>query len=73
MIKEKMYRYLGRNGTITSVIKLENIEPIPMIRLKAEQGKILTNGIDKTIAITVFEDEVNDWTEIEDETDKINL
>ena len=44
MISKKMYRYLGRNGTITSHIQLENISPIPMISLQAEQGKILTDG-----------------------------
>ena len=67
MVQEKMYRYLGRNGTITTPIKLENINPIPMIYLKANQGKILTNGISKTYAIVVFEDEVKDWIEIDDE------
>jgi hypothetical protein len=35
MVKEKMYRYLGRNGTITSPIKIENIDPILMVKLKA--------------------------------------
>ena len=43
MITQKMYRYLGRNGTITSRILLENISPIEMISLQASQGKqILT-------------------------------
>ena len=35
MITQKMYRYLGRNGTITSRILLENISPIEMISLQA--------------------------------------
>lgn len=66
MIKEKLYRYLGRNGTITSPVKLENIEPIPMIRLKATPGKILTDGVNKTYAVTIFEDDLSNWTEIDD-------
>ena len=44
MIKSKMYRYLGRNGIITSPILLENMEPIPMLNLRASKGKILTDG-----------------------------
>lgn len=66
MIIEKMYRYLGRNGNITSPILLENITPISMKRLIASQGKILTNGVKKVYSITIFEDEVENWTEIDD-------
>lgn len=66
MITEKMYRYLGRNGTITSKILLEKIEPIPMFKLEAARGKVLTNGVIHTYSITVFEDELNDWKEIEE-------
>ena len=38
--KKKLYRYLGRNGTITSPILLENIEPIPMYELIPAAGKL---------------------------------
>lgn len=70
MITEKMYRYLGRNGSITTPIKLENIAPISMVSLKSESGKILTNGVRKSYAVIVFEDEVDDWYEIEDNGQK---
>jgi hypothetical protein len=66
MITEKMYRYLGRNGNITTHVKLETIDPIPMINLKASTGKILTDGIKKVYSVIVFEDEINNWTEIDD-------
>lgn len=66
MITEKMYRYLGRNGSITSAILLENIAPIPMVKLRASYGKILTNGTKKAYAVTVFEDEASDWKEIDE-------
>jgi hypothetical protein len=33
MLTKKMYRYLGRNGFITSAVLLEDIPPIPMIEL----------------------------------------
>lgn len=70
MISQKMYRYLGRNGTITTAIKLEDIAPIPMIQLKAETGKILTNGVKTAYSVVVFEDELNDWHEIDDNGQK---
>lgn len=66
MITEKMYRYLGRNGNITTHIKLESIDPILMINLKASTGKILTDGVKKVYSVIVFEDEIDNWTEIDD-------
>ena len=70
MITEKMYRYLGRNGTITSNILLEKINPISMIRLSAKQGKILTDGNKKLYSVIVFEDEIENWKEIDDNGQK---
>ena len=66
MITQKMYRYLGRNGTITSRILLENISPIEMISLQASQGKILTNGEEQIKIKTLFLDELEEWYEIDD-------
>ena len=66
MIKETMYKYIGRNGSITSSVKLINVDPIPMIYLKASKGKILTNGQQKVYSILVFADEADDWYEIEE-------
>jgi hypothetical protein len=61
-----MYRYLGRNGIITSPILLENIAPIPLYELRAAAGKVLTDGTQFVKVKTVFEDELNNWTEIDD-------
>lgn len=66
MTTKNIYRYLGRNGIITSEIKLEKIDPILMFNLTAEKGKILTNGVEKTYSITLFEDEIKNWYEIDD-------
>lgn len=66
MITEKMYRYLGRNGAITSHIKLDNIDPIPMVSLKAAKGKVLTDGTKKVYSIIVFEEEKDNWVEIDE-------
>lgn len=66
MTTKNIYRYLGRNGIITSEIKLEKIDPILMFNLTAGKGKILTNGVEKTYSITLFEDEIKNWYEIDD-------
>lgn len=62
-----MYRYIGRNGIITSKVFLDGIKYIPMITLEADKDKILTNGNVKTKWITIELDEVNNWKEIADE------
>lgn len=64
-----MYRYIGRNGIITSKILLDDIKNIPMITLEADKGKVLTNGNVKTKWITVELDEIDNWREIADEND----
>lgn len=61
-----MYRYLGRNGIITSPVKLEQIAPIQMYSLQASQGKMLTNGEKILPTVLVFEEEIDLWYEIDD-------
>ena len=70
MKTRKMYRYLGRNGILTTLILLDGINHIPMYELKADPGYILTNGKEFKHVITVFEDEVANWHEVADNTDK---
>lgn len=65
MTKEKIYTYLGVNGTITSPVYLEGIYSVKKIRLIADEGKILSNGDKRISSITVQEDEVSNWTEID--------
>lgn len=66
MTKTKIYRYLGRNGTITTKILLENAQPIEMYRLIADKNKILTNGEITTYNIDIFAEDINKWKEIDD-------
>lgn len=66
MNSKKLYRYLGRNGIITSPILLENIEPIIMYELRSSEGKVLTDGSSIVKMKLVFEDELKDWYEIDD-------
>lgn len=61
-----MYRYIGRNGIITSKVFLDDIKYTPMMTLEADNGKVLTNGNIKTKWITVELDEIDNWKEIVD-------
>lgn len=66
MKRTKLYRYLGRNGIITTPILLENVEPIILYELIADVGKILTDGVNKSKRKFVFEDELDNWFEVDD-------
>lgn len=66
MIKNIEYTYLGTNGTLTTPIHLEGIYAIKKCCLIADKNKMLTNGKDKVKVITVLEDEVPFWYEIDE-------
>lgn len=66
MIKKDLYRYLGRNGIITSLVLLEGIDKIPMYRLMANEGKLLTDGEQQVKAIDIFAEDLGKWTEIDE-------
>ena len=70
MTTNKLYRYFGRNGILTTKILLDGINHIPMVMLKADEGKILTNGNQMCYSIIIEEQEISDWREIADNTDK---
>lgn len=66
MITQKLYRYMGTNGILDSLILLPGISYIPRYRLIAEEGKVLINTISnyRTSAIDIAEDEIENWREI---------
>lgn len=64
MTKTILYKYLGTNGVIESPIHLEDIYYVRINVLIADQGKILTNGIEKKKQVRCSDDEVNQWYEI---------
>ena len=66
MIAKKMYRYLGRNGILTTRILIDGVDHIPMVELTADKGKILSNGYTTTYSIVVSENDVQSWREIAD-------
>ena len=74
MKKVPLYKNKGVNGELITTINL-GIEHEPMIRLVADAGSYLTDGVIKTGAIDITEDEINLWTEkvYEDGEDTINV
>lgn len=65
MKKLNRYRYLGKNGIITTSVLLEGNEPIYMYRLIADDNKILTNGTRYTSQVEIFAEELEAWTEVD--------
>lgn len=71
MKKRKLYRYIGRNGEITSPVLLEDIKHIALMELQPEDGYVLTNGvITRKYSIVIHIDEVDEWSEIKADTIK---
>jgi hypothetical protein len=65
MTKEKVYKYVGCNGTITSEVLLPGISNLPYVRLIADSGCMLQRGNIKHKIVLVPEHEVELWTEVE--------
>lgn len=61
----EVYIYQGNNGTITSPVKIPEIESTKKIRLGADPKKILTNGNEKTRMKEVYEEEISLWYEVD--------
>lgn len=71
MKQRKMYRYIGKNGVITSPILLEDIKHIALLELIPEDGYVLTNGnIIRTHSALVPVEEVAEWKEVKSDTVK---
>lgn len=66
MTKTVMYSYLGTNGTICSPVHLEDIYYTRKIRIVADVNKLITkDGINLFRQITVPEDSVDEWYEVD--------
>lgn len=71
MKRIKLYRYVGRNGIITSPVLLDDIKYIALMELQPENGYVLVNG--KTVkynSAIVPVDEVDEWKEVKADTIK---
>ncbi len=65
MKKVKLYRYIGKNGIITTPILLEGTKVYEMFTLIASEGKVLTDGEKVRDTVTIFADELDQWSEID--------
>ena len=66
MKKIKLYRYVGRNGFITTPILLDDIKHYVYYKIIPEYGKLITNG-EKSLSYTIIpEEELDQWYEIDD-------
>lgn len=63
MNRTLLYRYMGTNGVLTTPIHLEDIYYVRLVRLVADEGKILTNGTRQMQVITIPENEESQWNE----------
>lgn len=65
MKTQKLYRYMGYNGVITSPVLLPDISHIELYELRADGGKYLTNGQRKVYSVIVDENSISEWIEVE--------
>lgn len=65
MTKQKQYRYIGVNGILTTEILLEGIKHTVFYKLVADEGKFLTNGIAMMKSVSVAENSLDAWKEID--------
>lgn len=70
MTKQVLYKYLGTNGVIESPVHLEDIYYVRINVLTAAAGKILTDGETFKKTVRCSDEELNNWTEIEDKGQK---
>lgn len=66
MKKTLLHKYIGYNGILVSKIHLETSNKIDVMELKADNGKILTNGEKKVYCVTIIPEEIEQWIEIDD-------
>lgn len=64
MKKTKLYRYLGKNGVITTPVEILNAEHILMYHLAASKGKMLTDGEQYAEMVDIFAEDLDKWKEI---------
>ena len=65
MKKIKKYKYIGRNGIVTTSVIIDGATKIDMLYLIADEGKVLTNGEVKCHSIIIYAEDLDKWTEIQ--------
>lgn len=67
MTQKKKFKYVGLNGTIFSPVLIPKADKIEFVELKADDGKILSNGSVQRKIVLILPEEVSKWSEIADE------
>ncbi len=67
MIRTKVYRYLGENGSIQSTVLIPGVYSVTMVDLSADDEKLLTkDGNYFCKHIVVPEKDAANWYEVKD-------
>ena len=66
MIQRKKYKYQGLNGNIISTVLLSGIAKIELLELIAEDGMILTDGINHVPSVLIPIENLDKWSEVQD-------
>lgn len=61
----KTYVYFGENGAVNSAVRLPGVPSITYVHLTADDGKVLTDGVQKFKNVVVMESAMEQWREIE--------
>lgn len=65
MVKISYYQYLGKNGLLTTPIKLEGVYSAEKVYLAADNGKLLTKDNKNFVeSVTVAPEDVELWSEV---------
>lgn len=65
MKQTKYYRYLGTNGYIETPVELPGVYHTTFYQLDADKDKMLSDGAKIVKSVTVSENEIDNWTEID--------
>lgn len=66
MIVKKMYKYLGLNGILTTDILIDSPVRTNLYSLRADAGKILTDGVQMVHTAIIPVEDYDKWSEIDD-------
>jgi hypothetical protein len=70
MTISKTYLYFGETGTFTSSVLIPGAPSLTYVNMRADEGKMLTDGTRKLLSVTVLETAADKWQEVEaDEED----
>lgn len=64
MTRTVIYRYMGTNGIIESPVHLEDVYFVRLLRLTADEGKVLVNGNKRKSTVLIPEEEESQWKEV---------